>query len=189
MEIKRKFSLGIKHYLINRIIDESAAERITKHNYLFTLRPDSKAIIGTEYLESPRTHDEKEIAAAFSARCRTAFELAQTLKLIRSETIRAFAPSNTPGGGDAIWISRCITTKPGRIYRRMPQLIQKLVIGLLLFSQKFSNVLSRYKWLTGLISFAVLSAKVWHSGLIDKVWIGISAVTGLAVVFLLSLWR
>ncbi|MDG9922420.1 MULTISPECIES: hypothetical protein [unclassified Pseudomonas] len=189
MEIERKFSLKIKLYLINRIIEETAAERLNKYNYTSRLRPDSKAIIGAELIEEPRTHYEQEISAAFSARCRIAFELTQTLKLIQNETIRAFAPSNIPGGGDAIWISRCVTTKAGRIYRRMPKFIQGLALSLTLLSQKFSNVLSRYKWLTGLISFTVLSAKVWHSGLIDKVWIGISAVTGLAVVFLLSLWR
>lgn len=48
---------------------------------------------------------------------------------------------------------------------------------------------TKFKWLTGVISFVVLAAKVWHSGAIDKAWIGISAASGIAVVWLLSLWR
>ena len=187
--MKERFTLGIKQYLLNRIIDEAAERRLTKYNFWERLKGDCVEVMGIEVLEKPITHQEQRIAQAFNERRQIAFDLAHTLLLIRSVNVPTVIPGNGPGGDAHIWISVCKTTKVARVYRRLPAFLQLWLLGLVLTGRKFASALQRFKWLMGVISFAVLSVKVWHSGLIDKTWIGISAAAGIFSVWLLSLWK
>ncbi|NRH29984.1 hypothetical protein [Pseudomonas sp. MS19] len=187
--MKERFTLRIKQYLLNRIIDEAAEQRLTKHTFFERLKGDCVQVMGIEVLENPVTHPEQRIAQAFNERRRIAFDLARTLLLIRSVNVPTVIPSNDPGGDSHVWVSVCKATKVGRVYRRLPAFLQLWLLGLVLTGRKFASTLQRFKWVMGGVSFAVLSAKVWHSGLIDKTWIGISAAAGIFSVWLLSLWK
>lgn len=187
--MKEQFTLRIKHYLLNRLIDEAAEQRLTKYTLWERLKGDCVEVMGIEVLEKPVKHQEQRIAQAFNERRQIAFDLAHTLLLIRSVSVPTVIPGNGLGSDSHIWVSVCKTTKAGRIYRRLPAFLQLWLLGLVLTGRKFASTLLRFKWLTGVISFAVLSAKVWHSGLIDKTWIGISAAAGIFSVWLLSLWK
>ncbi len=82
-----------------------------------------------------------------------------------------------------------VTTWIGRLFRRLPSLCQTALLFIVVYGQRLVDTVNRVKWLTGLTSFVTLSIKVWHSGVVDKAWIGISALVGLAVSFALSLLR
>lgn len=181
--MKEKFTMEIRRYLINRIIDETIDNRLNKHNYFIRLESDKLEIMGCEPLEKPVTHLEKQVVQACSFRMKASLDLSLTLKLIKDE----IHPVVFHGNHD--WIHSFGVTRFGRLYRKLPKSLQICIIGLTLKGQKLIKTTTKYKWLAGLISFFMLAAKVWQSGAIDKAWIGISAASGLLFLWLLSFLR
>lgn len=181
--MKNKFTIEIRRYLINRIIDETIDERLTEHNYFTRLESDKAEIMGCEPLENPVTHFEKQVVQACSFRMKESLELSIALKLIKDEIHPLVVH------GSHIWVHQYGITKFGRFFRRLPAFIQKFIILLTVSSQRLIKTTTKYKWLAGFMSFVTLAVKVWQSGAIDKVWIGISALSGLLIVSLLSFWR
>lgn len=181
--MKDKFTIEIRRYLINRIIDETIDKRLTKHNYFIRLESDKAEIMGCEPLENPVTHFEKQVVQACSFRMKESLELSLALKLIKDEIHPVVLHDHHE------WIHLFGVTRIGRVYRRLPKPLQTCIIGLTLKSQKLVKTTTKYKWLAGLVSFFMLAAKVWQSGAIDKAWIGISAASGLLFLWLLSFWR
>ncbi|HDR9180462.1 TPA: hypothetical protein ACK3Q6_003133 [Burkholderia cepacia] len=91
--------------------------------------------------------------------------------------------------GNNFYSSKYLTTRLGVIFRKSPRVIQITLISIFLGANRISEIVTRFKWITGFASFAALAVKVWHSGLISSWWIALSAVIGLAVGFLTSIWR
>jgi hypothetical protein len=181
--MKRRFTIEIKRYLINRVIDETAAERLTPHNVHQRLGIEKLEVMGIDVPDKPETHREQEIAQVFSFRLKASSDLAVTLKMIKAQQ-RKFSLA-----GSHAWTSIYVTTRFGRLFRRMPSCCQTIFLFVAVSVRRLAGTVNRFKWLTGVVSFVTLSVKVSQSGVIDKVWIGISALVGLAVVSLLSLWR
>lgn len=181
--MKNKFTLAIKRYLVNRVIDETVAERLSPHNASQKLSSEKFEVMGIDFPNEPVTHWEQDIAAVFSFRLKASVELAVRLKMIRPQQIKIEI------AGRFTRTSVFVTTRFGRLFRRMPSFCQIALLFIAVSSQRLVGIVNRFKWLTGVISFATLSIKVWHSGVIDKAWIGISALVGLVVVFFLSLWH
>jgi hypothetical protein len=181
--MKIKFSLAIKRYLVNRVINETDAERLSPHNFYQRLSGEKLEVMGTDVPNEPVTHRDQVIAQTFRFRLKESVDLAITLKMIKSQQ-REISIAGTHS-----WTSVYVTTRFGRLFRRMPSFFQTLLLFIAVSALSLAGTVNRFKWLTGVISFATLSIKVWHSGVIDKAWIGISALAGLAVPFLLSLWR
>jgi hypothetical protein len=188
MTLKRKFAVRGKQVLINRLIDGATNGWLSDFNFRLLLNDDHLAVMGVEVVENPMTLLEQDVKGAFSQRCSIASELAMTLKLIRSVAVPVKMPMKS-GPDIETRQTRWVASRFGRIYRRLPSFLQVAVLWLATSTIRLTATLTKFKWLTGVISFAVLAAKVWHSGSIDKSWIGISAVSGFAVVWLLSLWR
>lgn len=181
--MKRHFTLAIKHYLLNRIIDETVAGCLTPHNYSHRLRDEKLEVMGIDVPDEPVTHWEQEISQAFYSRLKNSVNLAVQLKMIKAKQIQMRIEESH------FWTSIYVTTKFGLFFRRIPSVFQNMILLVATSVLRLSNTINRFKWLAGVISFVTLSLKVWHSGLIDKIWIGISAFIGLAVTLLLSLWR
>ena len=55
-----------------------------------------------------------------------------------------------------------VTTRFGRLFRRMPSFCQTVLLFITVSAQNLIGTLNRFKWLTGVVSFATLSIKVWH---------------------------
>ena len=181
--MKEKFTIEIRRYLLNRIIDETVEERLTKHNYFLRLESDKAEIMGREPLKNPVTHLEQQVVQVCTFRMKSSLELSLALKLIKDEYHPIVAH------GEHMWVHLYGLTRFGRIFRRLPAFLQKFIIVLAVSSQRLSKTTTKYKWIAGFMSFATLAAKVWQSGAIDKAWIAISAFTGLLIVSLLSLWE
>lgn len=181
--MKRHFTLAIKHYLLNRIIDETVAERLTPYNYSQRLSNETLEVIGIDVPDKPVTHWEQEISQVFYTRLKISVGLAVQLKMIKAKQIPVSIDKSD------FWTSIYVTTKFGLFFRRIPSFFQTIILFIVTSALRLADTANRFKWLAGVISFATLSLKVWHSGLIDKIWIGISAFIGLAVALLLSLWR
>ncbi|AWA34274.1 TPA: hypothetical protein MH691_02175 [Klebsiella pneumoniae] len=181
--MKENFTIEIRRYLINRFIDIAIEQKLSKLNYATRLENDKFEIMGCEPLDNPVTHFEKQVVQACSYRIKASLELAITLKVIKDEIhpVVLF--------GDHTWMQLYGVTRFGRLYRKLPRLLQTCIIGLTLKSQQLIKTTTKYKWLAGLVSFFMLAAKVWQSGAIDKAWIGISAASGLLFLWLLSFWR
>lgn len=188
MTLKRKFTVRAKQVLINRLIDEATHKWLSDFNFRLLLKDDHLTVMGVEIVENPVTLLEQDIHTAFSQRCSIASELATNLKLIRSVAVPVKMPMES-GPDIETRQTRWVASRLGRIYRRLPFFLQVSMLWLATSTIRFTATLTKFKWLTGTISFAVLAAKVWHSGAIDKSWIAISAVSGVVVVWLLSQWR
>lgn len=50
--MKEQFTLRIKHYLLNRLIDEAAEQRLTKYTFWERLKGDCVEVMGIEVLEN-----------------------------------------------------------------------------------------------------------------------------------------
>lgn len=177
-----KFTIAIRRFIINKMIDETEEQRLTKHNYSLRMKDSQPEIMGISLPEEAKSHYEQKVKQEYILRVNNSLNLAKKLKLIKDIIV----PSTV--GGHDIFVHLYITTRRGRFYRRLPFLVQSAVIYTSLFLNKFIITTTKYKWLFGIVSFATLSAKVWNSGVIDKAWIGISALCGLLIVGLLSIW-
>lgn len=185
----RKFTARAKQFLIYRLIEEANAGRLSKHNYAQLLKNDQLEVMGVEASKEALSHLDQQIQSVFYQRQKIAFELGQTLRLIRSEVVPVVFSMEGNGPDKNIFVNRIVVTWLGGAYGRLPSFAQVSLLWLATSSLRFAGTLTKFKWLTGLISFVVLAAKVWHSGAIDKAWIGISAAAGLGAVWLLSMWR
>lgn len=181
--MKNKFTLAIKRYLVSRIIDETAAQRLSRHNFAQRLSGEALEVMGIDVPDERVTHRDKAIAGTFQFRLEAAVTLAVKLRMVRSEKIAISTAGNN------CWTSMYVTTRFGRLFRRMPSFWQTVLLFIAVSAPNLVGTVNRFKWLTGVVSFATLSIKVWHSGVIDKAWIGISAFAGLAASLLLALWR
>ncbi|WP_047709379.1 hypothetical protein [Plesiomonas sp. ZOR0011] len=180
--MKRKFTLTIKHYLLNRIIEETIAKRLTPYNFYERLRDDQLEVMGIEVLKEPVTLAEQDVAAAFTRRREIAVKLAVKFKIIKAVQIAQKI------GQTEYLTSIYVPTKFGLFFRRIPFFAQRMILFIFTSTLRLIETANKFKWLAGIISFITLSFKVWHSGLIDSIWIGISLSVGLGVTFLLSLW-
>lgn len=188
-KLKNKYGVRAKLYLLNRLIDEAIAGTLTKHTYSTRLNADHLYVMGVDAIEDPKTHHEQTVAGLFSKRKTIAFDLALSLKLIRSGTYSETFPMYGASEDQYIFVSGCVATRLGRFFRCLPSFAKLSALWLILTTKKLSSTLNKFKWMTGFISFFVLSIKVWHSGLIDKTWIGISALAGFVAVWALSFLR
>lgn len=180
--MKRKFTLAIKHYLLNRIIDEAVAKRLTPYTFYDRLRDDQLEVMGIEVLREPVTLPEQEVAAVFTRRREIAVDLAIKFKMIKATQIPMKIEKTE------FLSSIYVPTKFGLFFRRIPFFVQRIILFIFTSTLRLIETTNKFKWLAGIISFVTLSFKVWYSGLIDNIWIGISASVGLGVAFLLSLW-
>jgi len=181
--MKNKFTLAIKRYLVNRIIDETTAGSLSRHNFPQRLSGEAPEVMGVEIPNERVTYSDKEVAEAFFFRLRASVDLAVSLKMIRSQLI----PINIPGVHELTSIF--VTTRFGRLFRRLPSFSQTALLFIAVYAQRFTITTNRFKWLTGIVSFVILLIKVWNSGIIDRAWIGLSAHAGFAVSFFLNFWR
>jgi len=182
-KMKKNFTFAIKRYLVNRIIDETSAKRLSRHNFSQRLSGEALEVMGIHVPVERITHLDKAIAGTFQFRLETSVTLAVKLRMIRSEQIAISIAGNNS------WTSEYVTTRFGLLFRRMPSFCQTMLLFIAVSAQNIVGTVNRIKWLTGVVSFATLSIKVLHSGAVDKVWIAISAFAGLAASLLLALWR
>ncbi|MFA8393209.1 hypothetical protein [Burkholderia ubonensis] len=126
---------------------------------------------------------DQEIAVAWRHRRETSINLAIKMKLFKSSQFQMSVGDNN------FYSSRYTATHFGITFRKSPAPIQAALISIFLGVNRASKIATRFKWITGFASFAALAVKVWHSGLISSWWIALSAVIGLAIGVLTSLWR
>ncbi|HIB9333296.1 TPA: hypothetical protein ACWYKP_004098, partial [Klebsiella pneumoniae] len=124
--MKENFTIEIRRYLINRFIDIAIEQKLSKLNYATRLENDKFEIMGCEPLDNPVTHFEKQVVQACSYRIKASLELAITLKVIKDEIhpVVLF--------GDHTWMQLYGVTRFGRLYRKLPRLLQTCIIGLTL---------------------------------------------------------
>lgn len=178
----------MRRHLINRSIDLTNSENgLTKHHH-DRLNGDSLFIIGIDVLfdcDSPLdmkgSFQEQKIAAAWRYRREDSIRLALKMKLFES----ILYPTSLYDRN--FYLSEYKVTRFGAIFRRMPAFFQSTLIMAFVAAIRISDAATRFKWVTGLVSFAVLAIKVWHSGLINNWWIALSAAIGLVVGFLATL--
>lgn len=181
--MKKRFTNSIKLYIINRVIDRTYSGDISQHNFEQKLSNEKIEVLGVDIPDEPLTNRDQYFSEAFSFRLRASVELAQHLKLIKNHQYPLCI------GEREFLTSRLVTTRVGRVFRRMPSFLQITILSLTSLGQRIVGASNRFKWLSGLISFTILSVKVWQSGLIDKLWIGLSAILGLAIAALISSLR
>lgn len=162
---------------------------LTKHQHS-RLNSEANRIMGCEVLfdcdspmEMKASHYDQRIARAWRFRLNKSIELAFKLKLLKV----AHLPVSIYGNN--FYTSFYEITRFGRIFRKLPNVFQTILIASSMVIGRVSVVATRFKWVAGIASFGMLAAKVWHSGLISNWWIAASAVTGLALGFLATLWR
>lgn len=187
---KREFTISMRTHLINRSIDlVNSSSGMTKH-YHSRLNDEAPFIMGSEVLfdchslmDMKGSFHEQEIAAAWRYRRENSIELALKMKLFESVLYQESIDDKN------FYLSRYQTTQFGRFFRRMPSLVQTAFIAVFVAAIRISEFSTRFKWVTGIVSFIALAIKVWHSGLINNGWIAFSAVIGLFFGFLATLWR
>lgn len=188
--VNQKFKIWMRRHLIVSSIDLIEHGDGLTENHHSRLNTEAKHIMGCEVLfdcDSPLdmkgSHDEQAIARHWRSRLNNSIELALKLKILKASHI----PVSDCGRN--FHISIYTVTKFGRLFRKSPIPLQASLIACSMAITRVSAAATRFKWITGLVSFGMLAAKVWHSGLISSWWIAGSAVTGLMVGFLATLWR
>lgn len=181
--MNKNFTIELKRYLVNRVIEETDAEQLTRHNFVQKLWNEKLNVMGVDIPDKRVTIREKHLAQVFSYRLTASVNLAIKLKLIKNKQYRFSVD------GEEHLTSMYVTTRIGNYFRLMPSFLQTIVLFTVLLLERVAGAAKRFRWLTGIISFVILSLKVLHSGLIDKMWIAFSALAALVIVSLLSLWR
>lgn len=188
-KINSKFTIWMRRNLINLCIDLiESSEGLTKYHHS-RLNIEAFHIMGCEVLfdcDSPMhmtgSFQEQKIAAAWRYRLETSMNLAIQMRLFKSSQFPvSFSDKN-------FYSSRYVSTRFGRLFRKAPEFSQTALIAIYMAVNRFSEAATRFKWVTGVASFGALAIKVWHSDLISNWWIVLSAVIGLAIGFLATLW-
>ncbi len=189
-KVNGKFTIWMRRHLIACSID--LIERgvgLTEHHHS-RLNSEAHRIIGCEVLfdcdspmEMKASHHEQRIAKAWRFRRDKSIELAFKLKLLK------VVHQAVSFHGNNFYTSFYEVTKFGKKFRKLPYSLQTSLIASSVAIGGVAEVATRFKWITGIASFGMLAAKVWHSGLISSWWIAASAATGLAAGFLATLWR
>ncbi|EPB8980733.1 hypothetical protein ACEOIM_08925 [Pseudomonas aeruginosa] len=180
----------MRRHLINRCIDLiESSEGLTKNHHP-RLNSEAFHIMGCEVLfdcDSPMhmtgSFQEQKIAAAWRYRRENSMSLALKMKLFKSSQFPVSLDGNN------FYSSHYVATQFGKFFRKSPAFIQTVLIAIYMAVNRASDVATRFKWVTGIVSFGALAIKVWHSDLISNWWIALSAVIGLAIGFLSTLWR
>lgn len=189
-KLNNKYKIWMRRHLINRCINLIESDEGLTKNHHSRLDSEAHHIMGCEVLidcHSPMdmtgSFHEQKVAAAWRYRLNDSVNLALKMKLFKS----TLYPVSI--GEKNFYSSRYVTTRFGKIFRSLPKFFQSSLISIYLTASRVSAVATRFKWVTGIVSFAVLAIKVWHSGLISNWWIAASALIGLAIGFLATLWR
>ena len=177
--------------LINRCIEHiDSTSGLTKHHHS-RLDGEANHIMGCEVLldcDSPLKDmteplEKQKIAKKWRWRRERSVELALTMRLIKSDTLPAALD------GKNFYTPKYSTTRLAQAYYQVPAFFQSFFIGIFLAIHSISAAASRFKWVTGAVSFGVLALKVWHLGLINNWWIAVSAAIGLAIGFITTLFH
>lgn len=180
----------MRRHLINKSIDlVSSAKGWTKLHHS-DLDSEAAHIMECEVnidCDSPMklsgSHMDQKIAAEWRARREESIGLAIRMKLFKEASFPVSAHRKN------FYQSGYELTKFGIFYKKSPKFLQTIIVGLYLWVGRISKFATRFKWVTGVVSFAALALKVWHSGLISNWWIGLSALIGLVVGLLATLLK
>lgn len=188
--LNKKFTIWMRRHLINSFIDLIRNDKLLSKYHHSQLNSEAVHILGCEVLfdcDSPMdmkgSHQEQKIASAWRYRREDSINLALKMKLFKSIQFPVTMDDKN------FYSSIYKLTKFGDFFRKAPSFIQTTIIASYMAATRVSEVAIRFKWVTGIASFAALAIKVWHSDLISNWWIALSAVIGLAIGFLATLWR
>lgn len=185
MKIKYKLSAKQRCYLLDQVIDASSKRTLNVANLVWSLKDHCLPLMGCDFTQDQRPIDERQKMDEFGSHCKNIAGLGLSLKLLGVEEKRIYQePPLAP-----YTLANLKATWLGRLYRRCPTCLKIVTLLVGQFILATIQAVQKYKWVTAFASFGVLATKVWQSGVIDKAWIAISAVVGLAVAWLLSLWR
>jgi len=189
-KVNPEFPIWMRRHLIACSIDMiEHGDGLTEHHHS-RLNSEAHRIMGCEVLfdcdspmEMKASHHEQEIAKKWRFRRDNSIKLAFELKTLK------VAQYPVSVHGNNFYTSCYEVTKFGKIFRKLPNVLQASIIATCMTIGRVSELATRFKWITGIASFGILAIKVWHSGMISNWWIAASAATGLAIGFLSTLWR
>ena len=189
-KVNCKYIIWMRRHLIACSIDLiEHGVGLTEHHHS-RLNSEANRIMGCNVLfgcdsplEMKASHYDQQIAKAWTFRLNKSIELAFKLKILK------ITHHPTSFHGSNFYTSLYEVTTFGKIFRKLPSILQTSLIATSIVIGRVSEVATHFKWVAGIASFGMLAIKVWHSGLISSWWIAASAATGLVVGFLATLWR